>query len=329
MADHATPNIPSRDFEATSRFYGALGFAEGWRGEGWMILKRGSLTLEFFHHPELDPLTSWFSACLRLEDLDGFYALCRDAGVAEACSGQPRLHPPRTEAWGGRVGALIDPDGTLIRLIQNGRAATDQTSRARDHWDAVYATKSPWEVSWFEASPDRSIGWIAQAGADKDDAVIDVGGGLSSLAEALAARGFSDVTVLDISEAAVRAHTEKPATKIQGVVADITAWRPTRTYKVWHDRAVLHFLQSEPERGAYRDVLLQALAPGGAVIIATFAPDGPERCSGLPVRRYGLSDLADFLGPEFVVEASELFDHTTPGGAIQRFQAGRFRRRIR
>lgn len=119
MPDHATPNLPSRDFEATSRFFTTLGFAEGWRDEGWMILKRGDLTLEFFPHRELDPLTSWFSCCLRLDDLDGFYALCRSAGVPEGCSGQPRLHPPQTEDWGGRVAALIDPDGTLIRLIQN------------------------------------------------------------------------------------------------------------------------------------------------------------------------------------------------------------------
>ncbi|HEX8444944.1 MAG TPA: bleomycin resistance protein [Allosphingosinicella sp.] len=119
MTDQATPNLPSRDFEATSRFYAALGFTEGWRDEGWMILERGGLMLEFFAHPELDPLTSWFSCCLRLDDLDGFYALCRTAGIPEAQTGQPRLHPPRVEAWGGRIGYLVDADGTLIRLIQN------------------------------------------------------------------------------------------------------------------------------------------------------------------------------------------------------------------
>ncbi|HEV2747385.1 MAG TPA: bleomycin resistance protein [Allosphingosinicella sp.] len=119
MTDHATPNLPSRDFAATSRFYAALGFTEGWRDEGWMILSRGKLTLEFFPHPALDPLTSWFSCCLRLDDLDGFYALCRNAGLPEDRVGQPRLHPPKREAWGGRIGALIDVDGTLVRLIQN------------------------------------------------------------------------------------------------------------------------------------------------------------------------------------------------------------------
>ena len=118
MTDRATPNLPSRDFAVTESFYAALGFSRGWRDEGWMILEKGGITLEFFPHPGLDPLTSWFSACLRLDDLDAFYALCKEAGIIEGCTGQPRLHPPRTEAWGGRIAALIDPDGSLIRLIE-------------------------------------------------------------------------------------------------------------------------------------------------------------------------------------------------------------------
>lgn len=119
MTDHATPNLPARDFEATSRFYADLGFREGWRDSGWMILKRDELTLEFFPHPDLDPLTSAFSCCLRLDDLDAFYQSCRDTGLPETCGGQPRLHPPKTEHSGKRIGALIDPDGNLLRLIQN------------------------------------------------------------------------------------------------------------------------------------------------------------------------------------------------------------------
>jgi len=119
MSDVATPTLPSRDFERTSQFYAALGFVEAWQDTGWMILKHGDLTLEFFHHPEIDPLTSWFSCCLRLEDLDSFYAICKAAGLPEGCKGQPLLHPPRVEPWGGLIGALVDPDGTLVRLIQN------------------------------------------------------------------------------------------------------------------------------------------------------------------------------------------------------------------
>ena len=117
--DHATPNLPSRDFEATANFYSALGFEQGWRDDGWMILDRGGAKLEFFPHPDLDPASSWFSCCLRLDDLDAFYALCTAAGLPERTHGFPRLHPPRVEASGLRIAYLIDPDGSLVRLIRN------------------------------------------------------------------------------------------------------------------------------------------------------------------------------------------------------------------
>lgn len=116
--ERATPNLPSSDFNRTAHFYSAIGFAQGFRDEGWMILSRGDIMMEFFPHPSLNPVTSWFSCCLRLDDLEGFYASCKAAGVPEATSGQPRLQPPKNDG-GMRIGALIDPDGTLIRLIQN------------------------------------------------------------------------------------------------------------------------------------------------------------------------------------------------------------------
>jgi len=119
MSDVATPNLPARDFEKTYQFYAALGFTASWRDKGWMILRRGDLTLEFFPFPDLDPLTSSFGSCLRLDDLEGFYAVCKEAGLPEGRQGQPRLQPARREAWGGRVGFLVDLDGTLLRLIQN------------------------------------------------------------------------------------------------------------------------------------------------------------------------------------------------------------------
>ncbi len=115
----ATPNLPSRDFKATADFYGRLEFVEAWRDPNWMIVERGSVSLEFFPHPGLDPAENWFSCCLRLDDADGFYAICRAAGLGEAATGQPRLHALQPQAWGARVGALIDIDGTLLRLIQN------------------------------------------------------------------------------------------------------------------------------------------------------------------------------------------------------------------
>lgn len=119
MTDRATPNLPSRNFAVTEKFYATLGFERQWLDDGWMILKRGELTLEFFLFAELDPASSAFSCCLRLDDLDDFYQICQRAGVPQQRSGWPRLHPPRLESWGGRVGALVDLDCTLIRLIQN------------------------------------------------------------------------------------------------------------------------------------------------------------------------------------------------------------------
>ncbi len=119
MADHATPNLPSRDFEATARFYGGLGFVQSWRDAGWMILRRGGLTLEFFPHPDLDPLESSFGCCLRLDELERFYAACKAAGLREAETGIPRLVPSRVEASGLRIAYMVDLDGSLLRLVQN------------------------------------------------------------------------------------------------------------------------------------------------------------------------------------------------------------------
>ncbi len=117
--NHSTPNLPSRDFELTSQFYRTLGFQEAWRDDGWMILERDTIVLEFFPHLELDPATSWFSCCIRLDDLDKFYSACLAVNIPEASKGAPRLHKPKLEESGLRMGALIDPDGTLLRLIQN------------------------------------------------------------------------------------------------------------------------------------------------------------------------------------------------------------------
>ena len=117
--DPATPNLPSRDLEATSQFYAGLGFEETWRDRSWMILKRGGLALEFFPYPDLDPLESSFGCCLRLDDLAGFYAVCREAGIPETATGHPRLKAPQVEHSGLTIGYLVDPDGTLLRLVQN------------------------------------------------------------------------------------------------------------------------------------------------------------------------------------------------------------------
>lgn len=122
MPDTASPNLPSRDFAATLAFYDRLGFSEAYRDEGWMILARGDVRLEFFPFPDLDPTESSFGCCLRLDDVDAFYRVCLDAGLPESASGFPRLHPPRLERSGLRIGALLDPEGTLLRLIGNPKS---------------------------------------------------------------------------------------------------------------------------------------------------------------------------------------------------------------
>ncbi len=119
MVDSATPNLPARDFELTERFYATLGFTCGWKDAGWMILNRGDVQLEFFAYPDIDPAASSFSCCLRLDDMPGFVAQCLAADIPDTRTGWPRIHPPRREASGLDIAYLIDPDGTLLRLIQN------------------------------------------------------------------------------------------------------------------------------------------------------------------------------------------------------------------
>ena len=119
MGDRATPNLPARDFDLTEQFYAALGFTRSWRDGGWMILNRDEVQLEFFPFPDLDPATSSFSCCLRLDDMPGMVAQCLTAEIPDTRSGWPRIHPPRREASGLDIAYPIDLDGTLLRLVQN------------------------------------------------------------------------------------------------------------------------------------------------------------------------------------------------------------------
>ena len=149
---------------------------------------------------------------------------------------------------------------------------------------------------------------------------------MSSLATALISDGYFNVTVLDVSHVAVERQIAGQRL-IQGIVADITNWKPEGRYDVWHGRAVLLFLDTTAAIASYRRALDLAVSPGGHLIIATFAPDGPALCSGLAVRRYAMSDLIQVPGPDYQPEASETFVHETPAGAVQSFHVGRFRRR--
>lgn len=198
------------------------------------------------------------------------------------------------------------------------------------HWQNVYATKGEAEVSWFQDRPTNSLDMIRAANPDHDAAIIDIGGGASRLVDALLQDGYRDIAVLDLSANALDAAKKRigaAASKVDWIVADATAWRPAKTYGVWHDRAAFHFLTDPHDRAAYVERLRAAIASGGHVIIATFAPDGPEKCSGLPVQRHDGASLAAELGPEFELVETRNEVHHTPWNSTQAFQFSRFRRR--
>jgi 2-polyprenyl-3-methyl-5-hydroxy-6-metoxy-1,4-benzoquinol methylase len=197
------------------------------------------------------------------------------------------------------------------------------------HWENVYSTKGEKEVSWFEDSPTISLDLIRLTGVSSSTSIIDIGGGASRLVDALVDEGFEAVTVLDLSKEALataRARLGARGAKVQWVVADVTTWEASETYDVWHDRAAFHFLTEPEDRAAYAARISRAVRPGGHVIIGTFAPDGPERCSGLPIVRHDAASLGEVLGSGFTLMESRRHGRQTPMGATQHFQFSRFRR---
>ena len=198
----------------------------------------------------------------------------------------------------------------------------------RDHWEGVYSTKAETALSWYQRHSNQSLAYVAAA-AGKASHIIDIGGGSSTLVDDLLERGYENVTVLDISGAALakaKARLAGRASRVAWIVADITRWRPPRLYDVWHDRAVFHFLTKAEEQDAYIAALRAGTERGAVVIVATFALDGPEKCSGLPVERYSPEILAKRLGATFVLTGQTQETHSTPWGAEQRFSYAVFRR---
>jgi SAM-dependent methyltransferase len=206
----------------------------------------------------------------------------------------------------------------------------DMQSESRQaHWQNVYTKKGENEVSWFQENPAPSLELIAQVGATSTSAIIDIGGGASRLVDNLVELDFENITVLDLSEAALEAAKDRlggRAARIQWIVADATVWEPREAYDIWHDRAAFHFLTEERDRAAYIARLEGALKVGGHAIIATFALDGPERCSGLAVVRYDPVSLGQTLGRTFQLVDTRRHAHATPWGSNQSFQFSVFRR---
>ena len=199
----------------------------------------------------------------------------------------------------------------------------------KSHWDRVYEDKAFSDVSWYQAQPAESLALIEAAATHHDAPIIDVGGGASTLVDHLLDRGYRDVTVLDVSEQAfaqARARLGEAEGRVNWIVADVTMFRPERAYSLWHDRAVLHFLIDLEDRRRYLAALRGALAPGGHLVLATFGPEGPRKCSGLEVRRYSVDTMAELLGPDFELCSEQIVYHETPSGGSQQFLFTRWRR---
>ena len=200
----------------------------------------------------------------------------------------------------------------------------------KEHWDRVYQTKETNDLSWSQPRPALSLELIEAAKIPKDAGIIDVGGGTSLLIDRLIDAGYHPLGVLDISGSALdisRARLGTNAANIEWFEADVTAFIPPHTFGLWHDRAVFHFLTDPSDRSAYIATLRQTLKPGGAAIIATFAFDGPPKCSGLDVVRYDERSIVTELGAEFQLHETRHETHHTPWESEQRFIYFRFRRK--
>ncbi|MCP5367692.1 MAG: class I SAM-dependent methyltransferase [Hyphomicrobiales bacterium] len=197
----------------------------------------------------------------------------------------------------------------------------DDGAGRRAHWDRVYGARAPHEVTWYQPGLRGSLDMIDGLGLAPGARVVDVGGGASTLARDLLDRGLA-VTVLDVSPAALdhaRAALGPRAGDVTWIAADVTAWEPEQRYDLWHDRAVFHFLTAAADRAAYAAAARRAVAPGGALVLATFALNGPETCSGLPVVRYDGAALVRALGDGFALVRETREAHVTPRGGTQPF----------
>jgi len=201
-------------------------------------------------------------------------------------------------------------------VTERPRSEVERTA----HWNDVYTRVPSYQVSWFETHAITSLELFDDMGVSAGDAVIDAGGGASVLVAGLLDKGYSDLTVLDISSDALTQSRERVGTSaaVSWICADLLTWEVDRPRDVWHDRAVFHFLRDD-EIEAYARTLREAVAPGGALIMGVFAPDGPTHCSGLPVERYSADELLAIVGNDFSLVTTRNVVHTTPNGAAQSF----------
>jgi SAM-dependent methyltransferase len=205
----------------------------------------------------------------------------------------------------------------------------DREPDAAAHWDDAYAAGAATR-SWYQHHPAMSLKMLDAAGVSPDDSVIDIGGGAAPLAGALLSRGFRDLTVLDISATGMQCARRRlgpQAQQVKWLIADILTWQPLRRYQAWHDRAVFHFLTTDAARRRYLQALHDATAAGAITVFGSFAPDGPQQCSGLPVARYSPHELAGQLGSDWTLTAQDREEHVTPAGTTQLFTWAAFQRK--
>jgi SAM-dependent methyltransferase len=191
---------------------------------------------------------------------------------------------------------------------------------AATHWNHIYSSKRPDQMSWTREHLDTSLEWIEKAAPDRASSIIDVGGGISTLSDDLLAMGYHELTVLDISQAALAVLRGRLGEKVNYLAGDILAASlPAHHYDLWHDRAVFHFLTEASQRARYVEQVKRSVKPGGHVLIATFGNEGPEKCSGLPVQRYDAQGLHREFGASFELQWSRTEVHSTPFGSQQQF----------
>lgn len=196
------------------------------------------------------------------------------------------------------------------------------TKTSERHWQSAYASKQADCHSWYQAAPEQSLGWIAKTDVAKTDPIIDVGAGASCLVDSLLGNGFTDLTALDLSERALsvsKARLGAASEGIEWICDDVRHFEPARRYRLWHDRACLHFMREETDRSAYIETLLKALEPGGHLIIAAFSKNGPKRCSGLDIIQYDDEAIQLLFGEHFQLMDQALETHHTPTGGEQSF----------
>lgn len=200
----------------------------------------------------------------------------------------------------------------------------------KQHWEKIYQTKELNEVSWYQPKPQTSLDFVSRFTVNKTDQIVDVGGGDSFLTDHLLEQGYSNLTVLDVSEASLERAQKRlgeKASKVNWIVADVSDFQPKEKYDFWHDRAAFHFLNSETEVANYVEIVNQALNPEGILVVGTFSEQGPTKCSGIEIRQYSEKTLTDRFSKYFQKLECITVDHQTPSGSIQNFVFCCFRKK--